>query len=49
LRKIRETKREKVTGDWRKLYTEELLDFYHQTILGWYNEGRSNAQDMWHL
>lgn len=49
LRKIRETKREKVTGDWRKLHIEELLGFYHQTIVGWYNDGRLNARDMWHL
>jgi hypothetical protein len=40
LRKIRETKREKITGDWRKLHIEELFDFcHHQTILGWYMKG----------
>lgn len=50
LRNLRETKREKITGDWKKLHTEELFYFYHhQTILGWYNEGRSNVQEIWHL
>jgi hypothetical protein len=33
LRKIHvfRPKREEVTGDWRKLYTEELYDFYSST------------------
>jgi hypothetical protein len=35
MRKTSEPKREEVTGDWRKLHTEELHDLYywHNTLL----------------
>jgi hypothetical protein len=33
LRKIFEPRREKVTGGWRKLYSEELHDLYSLQVL----------------
>jgi len=50
LRKIRETKRDKVAEDWRKLHIEEPFDFcHHQAILGWYMKGDQIRGEMWHL
>jgi hypothetical protein len=33
LRRIFEPKRDKVTGEWRKLHNEELNDLYSPTIV----------------
>jgi hypothetical protein len=49
LRRIFVPKRDEVTGEWRKLYNEELLKLYSSPILlGRSSQGELGGQGMWH-
>jgi len=41
LRKVRRQKREEITGDWRKLHSEELHDLYSSSNI-WVIKSRQN-------
>jgi hypothetical protein len=50
LKRIYGTSRDKVTGWWRALHTEELYDFYSTPHTFRVNKSRrKNAQSMWHV
>jgi hypothetical protein len=49
LRRIFGTKRDEVTGEWRKLHSGgSIICTHHQILLGRSNQGERGRQGMWH-
>ena len=46
LRKTSGAKREEVTGDWRKLLSEELHDLYCSLNIIWVTKSRTDLEDL---
>jgi hypothetical protein len=49
LRGIFGSKRDEVTGEWRRLHNEELNDLYTSPNIIWVIKSRRGGRGMWHV